>query len=503
MTRNFLRTALVAWGIFAALSTLWSFATPIGAAPDEPAHLIKAASVVRGQWFTEPTAIGSAVEVPAYVAFTQAVTCFAFESETTADCSPELVGDPDVLVEAHTTAGLYNPLYYLLVGLPTLIADSEWGLYAVRIVSGVLSSFFLAIGMAQMFSTGRSLAVIGALVAVTPMVLFLDGVVNPNALEATATFAAFSSVTSVVLGSSRLRVDAILVAISASVAVNMRGLSPLWVAIAVFSPFLLIGLSRFREVLRLRPVIVAAAIVAVSSLFAAAWIVTTNSLTASLDFTGGPLEAPGIGMSPIAGFLMVLIGTANYGQGLIGVFGWLDTPSPAIVFFVWAALIGGFVLLGATITRGRSRVLVIVLAAVVLLVPPIVQAAYISQGGIVWQGRYALPLFLCLIAAAAWAASHAVPRDFAGQRSIVAVIAIAWAGCQVYAFVTALRRYGVGSDGEFVELITNAAWSPPLGAAPLVALFSLVAAVAAVLTIRAAWHAALRGQPALRDAASP
>ena len=81
--RRFLTVGGVAWLLFSVLSISWAFATPIAAAPDEPAHLVKAASVVAGQLVGgEHTPYGDIVDVPYWIAYTHAQTCFAFEPET-------------------------------------------------------------------------------------------------------------------------------------------------------------------------------------------------------------------------------------------------------------------------------------------------------------------------------------------------------------------------------------------------------------------------------------
>src|SRR5690606_24712188 len=124
------------WALLAALSSLWSLATPIAASPDEPAHLIKAAAVVRGQWTGPVTDNGNAVRVPMYIAWTHAQTCTAFNDEATAACQTPPPSDPGAETDSATTAGTYNPLYYLLVGWLSLLFDDERGIYAMRIVSG-------------------------------------------------------------------------------------------------------------------------------------------------------------------------------------------------------------------------------------------------------------------------------------------------------------------------------------------------------------------------------
>src|ERR1700689_2038311 len=95
----------------------WSFATPLGAGPDEPDHIIQAAAIVRGQ-FDEPenhTDIGplANVSVPKWVADVAALPgCFAFRPQKSAGCAPKLVRS-SVSTEASTQFSHYPPLYYV------------------------------------------------------------------------------------------------------------------------------------------------------------------------------------------------------------------------------------------------------------------------------------------------------------------------------------------------------------------------------------------------------
>ena len=474
------RPFLLLWAALGLLTALWSIATPIAAAPDEPAHFIKAASVVRGEWIGKPSPIGSVVTVPAYVAFTQSVTCFAFQDEVTADCSPILTGDADAPTSAATTAGLYNPVYYLLVGWPSLIFADQTGLYAMRIVSGILCSLFIALAAVQLLSLRRRLLpVLAAAVAVTPMVVFLDSSVNPNALETAATLTTFVTMFMIVRHPDPrlLPARAIVLTVSAVTAVTMRGLSPLWVAIALFAPLLLIRREDARALARSRWARVAALVVGLSAVFAVIWILSTNSLAAT--FATPVSQAPGLGDSPAQGFLFILFGTFGYAQGLVGEFGWLDTPAPLAVFFAWSSFVGALLLLAVATLRGRARWLILALLVALVLLPPLLQAFYIRSGGIIWQGRYALPLFVCLVAALGLMLSESLPElEVRTRRAIAITIGVAWAFCQVYSFGTALRRYSVGLTGDLLSMFKDPAWSPPGG---ILALMLGAVAVCAVL----------------------
>jgi hypothetical protein len=490
------RLFLVAWLILSALSAAWSISTPIAAAPDEPQHIIKAASVVRGEFIglSDGSPDGQKVSVPAYVAYTPAQTCYAYNEQVTANCSAPLTGDQGTLVSARTSAGLYNPVYYLLVGWPTLIFHSDAGIYAMRIVSGILASAFLAVAL-MLISTWRRrlIPTLAFAVAATPMVFFMNGVVNPNSLETAATLAAFTGVLTIVTQKSdRLLVErAVLVTVSATFAVNARGLSPLWVALALLAPFLL---SRWADIRALaeRPVIrVAVGVIVLAAIAAVAWIEFAGVAGAG---SGGQSTAfqseSGVGSSPLRGFEQILVGTFDYGQGMIGVFGWLDTAAPPAVFFVWSAFIGVLAFVALVWLRGRALLFTVITAAGLVLLPAIVQAAYITGGGIVWQGRYGLPLFVCAIVGWSAVLAERFPDAEARfpRRAAIGLVAI-WGAGQAYSAAFALKRYSVGGFGPaspWTKVIRAPDWSPPGGTTLSLVIIAVTCAALAVLFYRVA-----------------
>jgi len=484
---GFWRTFAVSWAILAGLMAAWSLATPIGAAPDEPAHLVKAAAVVRGEWIgaqgTEGQ--GQLVQVPEYIGFVINQTCYAFDGNTSASCAPTVPGDPDRTVTAATTAGLYNPLYYLLTGWPSLTFHDSTGVYAMRVMSALLVSLFAAISIAVLGAGKRpTIPIIAALVAVTPMVLFLGGVVNPNSLEITATLAAFVAFYSAVRQRSALPAWSLwtLFAVSASVAVNMRGLSVLWLGIGMIAVVAASPASRLAALVRQRNTWISLGVVIVASAFALVWVLSTNSLGAGVDGSGPPSTAPGVGTSAIGGFLYTLLSTAEYSEGIVGVFGWLDTPAPPVTFFAWSALIGGLFVWGGVILTRRRLITPAILFASVILLPAILQGLYITHGGIIWQGRYILPLFVCLAVAVGVELADTVVFSPALQVKLSSVVAVVWVGAQFYSFATALRRYAVGLDRSWGDLLPLE-WAPPGGLALSLVVYGALTVLAGVALI--------------------
>lgn len=179
---------VLAFVVFTLLSWSWSLATPLFGSPDEPAHVIKAAAVARGQ-LLPPRGSGPVPVVRVPVVFEKSPAypaCFAFRPDTTADCSIEFTG-PASEAGVGTPAGRYPPLYYALVGLPSRAFPSAVGVYLMRFVSGLVCAGFLAGAVTAAAAANRLRPlVIGVAVATTPMVLFLSGMVNPNSLEIAA-----------------------------------------------------------------------------------------------------------------------------------------------------------------------------------------------------------------------------------------------------------------------------------------------------------------------------
>jgi hypothetical protein len=281
---------------------------------------------------------------------------------------------------------------------------------------------------------------------------------------------------------------AALVAVSAVVAANTRGLSPLWVAIALLAPLLLVGWPTVSRLLRQRAIQVAIAVVVVGTVLAVAWTLLSGSLGAPVAQPGHAVAGSRVGDSPLVGFMQVFVGTFDYGQGIVGVFGWLDTPAPSAVFFIWSGFIGALVMLSLVILRGRAFRVALGLVLALVFLPPLLQAAYIRGGGIIWQGRYTLPLFVCVMTGAAVLLADRLPELGRRSRAVLASLtAAAWFLGQVLSFVYTLKRYAIGSgSGSWKALLISPAWAPP-GGVPLAVALSVVAfGAGAVLFVRLA-----------------
>ena len=109
---------------FGAL-TAWSLATPVWASPDEFAHAFRAYSAVHGQVYVAPVHAfdgtgGFVTALRGWLGSVHHYRC-VFRPNTDANCLPPLTNDRHPVRVASTSCSL-NPLYYLAVGSPSLLA---------------------------------------------------------------------------------------------------------------------------------------------------------------------------------------------------------------------------------------------------------------------------------------------------------------------------------------------------------------------------------------------
>lgn len=470
------------------LCAAWALATPFFGAPDEPAHVIKAAAVAHGEFlgrYTGPATARVTVTIPATVA--KAATthiCYAFHNTVSAGCLPHFTtasGSRSVT----TYVGRYPPIYYLLVGLPTLVMHTPGVLYLMRLVSAAISAAFLTAAVTA--ARGAGLLLAGVAVAATPMVLFLGGVVNPSGLEVCAAIcvwvAGLRLVTESTGGPPR-RGLVIRLVVAAAVLVQTRGLSPLWLALIGLTLLWLAGWPRTVALLRMRSVQIGLAVVTVFGVFALVWIVLAKSLT--IAPVGTPVAADASRWEILRTSLRR---TYLDSKGLFGLFGWNDTQAPRLTYVLWGIALAAVVL--ALLARRPSRYTVAVGALVVLslAVPTLLSASQAHKDGIVGQGRYVLPLAVGIPIVAGYAAG----RGWPGGRLrwlVLPVGALALTAAQGAAFTQALRRYRTGMGHSLFS--AHPPWSPPI---PELLLLGGFGVLAVVLYLGWAWIASQRDNP--------
>lgn len=463
--RRFVRWAT--WGFVAAflMTSAWSMANPINAAPDEAGHAVTAYATVHGQ-------IGSVnPTVPAvYADLTERslLLCHHESWSTDARCQKWGPSEKKPPRQAFTQFGTYNPVYYVLVGWPTQILQPHLALYAIRVVSAFWFSliFGAALGAAAVGFLPR-FASCAPLVALTPMMVFLGGAINPNSIEIVGSLLAWISLT-ILLGSDTTSVTRRLMISLATIGfasvILTRLLSPLWVVVIVVTVASATGSwpKLWTLITRSRYFQAHLAALAAAGLFAVWWTVDHPPV-----FVGGVHNRP----DSFRELLQISIHQViwDFPKDVVpqtfGVLGWVEFPVYAIVPVMTVAW--GSVLLMSLLVPGprRGRLTMTLLLAFWILFPALLESY--MWGGVGWQGRYGLPialgipiLGLHLIARQTSTLNESAAMASRGTR----ILSIAVIACNIYTFALNYPRYAAGWDDRWQ--LRDYVWQPPLGFLP-------------------------------------
>lgn len=463
------------WAAFLAylvLAVCWSLATPLFAVPDEPAHVVRAASVARGQILgrsektlaNEPNA-PLLVNVPEIFKSASGVGCLAFQPEKTANCIS--FAGPTKSAEVETTAGRHPPWYYAATGFPSLLFPSGLGVRLMRLVSAFITAAFFASALVSARSVrAPRIAGLGIAVATTPMVLFLSGGVNPSAPEITAAMCLWA--TGIVICEPDRVVNrrlAMRLGIAASSLALIRQLGPLWLLLIGLTIVGVAGLARTRALFRLRAIRIGLIAAGLCSILQVAWVMANGTLDA------GKANTPGV-EGPFSYVMRTAVGRGTrFFHESVGIFGWLDTNPPFIVWLLWAAALGGIALLA--ILFGRQQIVLAVLSTTLLTwaLPIFFEARSAREATFFWQARYTLPLAVGIPILAGVGTAQRENWPALDLTRLARCAGIALGIAQWLAFSQAIRRYAVGANGR-LNIVGTTAWTPPVPTAVLLVAFA-------------------------------
>ncbi len=478
----------------------WVFALPIGSSTDEPVQLVKAASVARGEivgpGITPALArlitpqdridlavcemqLGKArcdravtvVTVPQSFATYGGSSCYAFPRAKPAGCGRGLTGSSRPTMAA-TYVGRYPPLYYAIVGLPSLILDADAAVYAMRLVSAFLAALLLglAFALARVWSRSR-LLVVALAVTTTPMVFIFGAVVNPSGLECAAAVCVWTGGLILVIDRPSQPPPSLLIATvgAAVVMVLTRALSPLWLVLIVVT-LVVLAPGSVATLVRSRSVRIGAGAVVIAAVAAVIFVEWAHSLWVFPVGVAVPQRTSSIRLVGLAlgrsGLIL---------RELIGAVGSDESGPPLLIMVLWGACAS--IVAAAGVITGRRRQGLVVLALLVLsvAVPTALMVSQAHEDGLVWQARDGLPLYAgTFLVAGAVAGTRQVP-SLAGllrivqvqwaRRHVVTSLAVLVAIVQIGDFLWALRRYTVGLDSTLDPFAhVPGGWSPPVPA---------------------------------------
>jgi hypothetical protein len=454
------------------LAGMWGVANPPLAGPDEPAHVIRAHALAHGQLTgNEPNArladelrrAGQGqrflvVRAPEVYPSAQSTLCFPFDASVDASCLFFERSNREIDFPIYTAR--HPPAYYAVIGVVSWFRQPGAGtVYLMRFVGALITGAFLATAITALRrSAAPKLVAAGLLLAFTPMVLFVSGVVNVSAPEIAASLALWVCGLILISGSHQ-RVDKRLVTavgIAGCVLALSRQLGPLWLGLIALTMLGMTNRGHLVNLWRSRWARLWGGLIAASALVQVAWVAFVKPLDVTPMGGRRPnLETPEILRNTFGASLGRV-------REMVGTFGWLDTPSPTLTWVPWIAAVGFLFLLA--VTWGRRRVVAVLMGLLVatIVVPALIESAeFGNAGGPIWQGRYTLPLafgipLLSTIAVASTEGGRQLPA-----RRVLLAVGIVVGVAHVLAFAQNLRRYTVGYDGE-IQYWKHPAWSPPL-----------------------------------------
>ena len=457
----------------------WLGANPLGAAPDERDHYIKALATAEGHpignRLTEvPGSSSSEIYVvsnartfmlPYRLIPPADIACMAFHPSQSAACQDGVTYEtrPGVGPQ-NSTEGSYQPYLYLL---PGLFARAGWsfraGFRLARLANLLTSIVLVALAAHMSWDPGRgSLSLVGLMVAVTPMSLFLFASANTSGPEVaggicfTAGLLAFfgrekcpqwyvlaASVGGAVLVLGRATGVGFALLISATIAV-LYDWNTIRLRLRSSGRFFFWGLA-----------------LAFASMVAAlSWEFTMHAHPASSPRLAISMLRPALHDLPLL-FLEQ-----------VGVFGWLDTLMPTFVYSGWRVLV--MMLVGSAFLLGsnRQRLGLLMMIASLLTADEFIDAVVLPPTGFGIQGRHTLPIAVAVPIAAAEIVRVNFPRvRMTGVIGVLSAISAVVAFMQAVAWYANARRYAVGVTGTW--MFFKVGWRPAGGWLPWTALAGL------------------------------
>ena len=424
--------------IFVAVVLLcWTYSliTPLNGSPDENAHTVEAAAVVRGHIVSRASA--RSLQLPAYLNSPN-IGCWRFNPRVPATCGKPYYSDNMQLVAMPTSARNYPPLYYALVGWPTLLFRGSVAFFVMRAISSLVFSLLVASGLVLLGAGQPRVSYLGIL-ALTPVAVFLGGAVNPQAFEYGLCVLVAGFVLPLTKSDQLLGARLLGGGISAGVLCLARPDSALW-ALLILALFVLATPAKRRWQWRRSVGLWTGAGSALSGGIVALcwfWIARRNAIE---DPTGSPATLPGLWDNTWTNLV-------THWRQATGIVGWLDVPFADFPFALISAVLAVIVFFGIAVgSRRQAAALVAALLCTPFLVI-LIQLPTLSSAGIIWQGRYILGwLMVAVLAAICWSSDQLPVR--AGFISIGG-----WVVVQVWVYVSAVRRFWVGVGGRWEELL--------------------------------------------------
>lgn len=377
----------------------WAMSNPPASAPDEYAHYLRAIGVGRGEFILDerPDPLPGGAESPALSwqqeqsgmvevegsLSPEAINCSSPEPRFGWYCPPVPL-DPDETYELRTWVATYPPYAYVLPGLLMRLADdANTALLLGRAASALTSGVLIALAAWVLWDKERQwVCLLGLMGAITPMVIFTGSGLTSSGPEIAAGLCLVACLMRLSRpDQSPTTLVWLTTGFSGVILVVSRDLGVAWLGIA---GLLLLGLSGVRSSwARLRggggPALFTSVLMVAAVAVALLWQVKVQ--------VSPSLEVAEL-VNEVRNSFHV---TKEVLRQEIGVFGSLNTVMPGLAYVAWALLLCVLGFLALTVGTLRER-LVLVFAAGVAGVSPVVLEAVQNQVGFGVQGRHIMPI---------------------------------------------------------------------------------------------------------------
>jgi predicted membrane protein DUF2142 len=474
-------------GAFLALVGLaWLVADPPGYGPDERAHYVKAVGVGGGDLYGKRQTVAPAdlrkffkafhgrkgqaklksgspegrraaewqqrasrqFDVPAGLYF-PAFGCGRLTGEGWGTCLSRGRASTKT-TRVGTYVGTYQPYMYLLPGLAIRATDEPIrALRLGRLANALTCMALLLAAAALLWDPARGgLALAGLAVALTPEVMFLSTVINPNGPEIAGAICFVAALIRLSRGPRAPAWVWVACAAGGAVLAMTRSLGPFFVGALLLTSAAVAGPRESLRLLRSsrRGALLAAGAIALAAAAGLVWELRYQPHVA----TGPAAIVKGIGPS--------LDALPKLPKEAVGVFGAFDVYAPLSACILWwamfAALLGGAAVAGGR--RAAWTLLALVGAAVAVTL--IVSAVY-RQTGFELQTRYVLPY---LVVVPLWAGELLSRRPPEFGRALLGGLFAAGALAHALAWYANAKVVGAGPDAGW-RFVGHADWVPPLG----------------------------------------
>jgi hypothetical protein len=466
---------------FFLMSTAWAGALPANGTYDEKDHIVRAYAVASGQLTANRTVVDRrgdvkpAFSAPASLLPSNAnVDCaWSPRPAKTASCQQWTTDRHAILTPSG--AARYSPVYYLVVGLPLLLAPDLTGIVLARLVSALLSALLLACAVSAALRLGSRLLVVGIVLTATPMAMNLNGSVNPNGLEISAGVLVFCALLALLrapedrLGERSIRRLLILVGVGSLLLLTVRQIGPVLCALDVVACALLSRPGRLAALWRRcdsRWILGGCWLAGAA--FAAGWL----AYSGLSDVAPNTRDAQHLTVTRELGLILTWR-VPFYVKQVVGQFGYGETHLSPYALAAWYLLLLALVVPGLALAGRRFRVVPLGLGLFGIGVLVALEVHFVPTVGWFAQGRYAMPALVGVVLCATVDGGFERRLVDRGRlRAYAVALTIAAGALHLYALARVMTRFQVGIDAPLDPL--GGSWRPPMGSLP-----TLLAALAA------------------------